>query len=548
MGSRSSSGRPIEVGPGVYRLPLLPGDRLNAYAVIPDQTAVTLIDCGLPWVSPSTVRRHLDTLGVPLSQVVRVIATHAHLDHVGGLRRVQRATLAQTAAHESDAPYLQSGHTPAFDRSTRAGRWANLALGFGFPPALVHHRLYDGEILHDAGLKVLHTPGHTPGHIALLHEDSRVLIVGDALYNFNGRLSWPNHATCSNSPWPRRAHAPCPLSTSQSPASGTAPNSPQTHGPGSRSWSRTNSAACGTRAADSAQGSAADDASTGAPTAERADVGIHPMSPRTPAAILDIGRGTTTQDPKGLHGATHQGETHEQDLEGMAALAAASMNKQSAGTGSVTENDLTKIAAHLLRNIDRQTASGLAGSFAAAAARRDRGSRIALMARLLAEGLAVGTVEPASRPPESGGRVAADSGWQRALQTLGSNPPTRPTTTTSPAPTRPSVAAGATPASAADSQALRGMLRGYYDTANIGQYTFALMNGVQLQVGTPRSPGNIGGQFWLEGMPQAVWHRLKDRNHRALKVWVRWISQDLEITVNAGPDGAPVVNASDQGR
>ena len=57
----------------------------------------------------------------------------------------------------------------------------------------------DGQVtLVDAGLK-LHTPGHTPGHVALLHEPSAVLITGDSIWNMRRRMTWPFKALCTDS-------------------------------------------------------------------------------------------------------------------------------------------------------------------------------------------------------------------------------------------------------------------------------------------------------------------------------------------------------------
>ena len=189
--------RAVEIGTGVLRIPTLPGDRLNAYLVLGDGTA-TLVDCGLRWRCPATILRTLDHLGVPPSAVTRIISTHAHLDHVGGLAQLKRGTHARSAAHSMDAPCIEAGRTPSFDRSTRLGRWADLLIRFGFPRANIDECLVDGQILPDSDLEVIHTPGHTPGHICLLHRASQVLLVGDALYNFKGRISWPAYATCSD--------------------------------------------------------------------------------------------------------------------------------------------------------------------------------------------------------------------------------------------------------------------------------------------------------------------------------------------------------------
>lgn len=57
----------------------------------------------------------------------------------------------------------------------------------------------DNDVLPVAGaLRVLHTPGHTPGHCSFLHESSGVLVTGDALVNFRGRMNYSFAASCSN--------------------------------------------------------------------------------------------------------------------------------------------------------------------------------------------------------------------------------------------------------------------------------------------------------------------------------------------------------------
>ena len=207
----------------------------------------------------------------------------------------------------------------------------------------------------------------------------------------------------------------------------------------------------------------------------------------------------------------------------------------------MTENNLGKVAALAFRNLDRKTAASMVASLAATLARRDGSNpTVRKLAHLVADGLAV-TDDRADQSPQTSSRPAGGTGWQRAQETLRS--PSGRTPDASAAPPRLSAGPGTAP-----QEAIKGILSGYYDTANIGRHTFSLMNGAQLQVGTPRSPGNIGGLFWLEGLPQSVWHQLRDRNSRLLKVWVMWRGRDLHVMVDAGPTGAAVVSASDQGR
>ncbi|MFD0787413.1 MBL fold metallo-hydrolase, partial [Micromonospora azadirachtae] len=70
--------------------------------------------------------------------------------------------------------------------------------GGGFPAVDVAAPLADGDVLPvGGGLRVVHTPGHSPGHVSLLHEPTRVLITGDALFNVVG-IRWPIKLLCTD--------------------------------------------------------------------------------------------------------------------------------------------------------------------------------------------------------------------------------------------------------------------------------------------------------------------------------------------------------------
>jgi glyoxylase-like metal-dependent hydrolase (beta-lactamase superfamily II) len=54
---------------------------------------------------------------------------------------------------------------------------------------------------------VVHTPGHTPGHMSLVHQESGVLITGDALFNWRRRITWPPVAFCTDAALTRETAA-----------------------------------------------------------------------------------------------------------------------------------------------------------------------------------------------------------------------------------------------------------------------------------------------------------------------------------------------------
>jgi glyoxylase-like metal-dependent hydrolase (beta-lactamase superfamily II) len=112
----------------------------------------------------------------------RIVATHTHFDHVLGVNGVRKATKAPFVIHEDDLPMLRS-------MQSRAHRF----MGFEVPPPpKVDGYLDDGDLLRlgDETIRVLHTPGHSPGSISLSGDG--YVLTGDALFNQSiGRTDLP---------------------------------------------------------------------------------------------------------------------------------------------------------------------------------------------------------------------------------------------------------------------------------------------------------------------------------------------------------------------
>ena len=107
--------------------------------------------------------------------------------------------VAGVDAHEADTAYLRAGSPPPRDTSTTSGRIFARLPENGFSPVSVATVLTDGDLIPVAGgIRVVHTPGHTPGHGSLLHEPSGVLITGDSIFNIASRRTWPLAAFCTS--------------------------------------------------------------------------------------------------------------------------------------------------------------------------------------------------------------------------------------------------------------------------------------------------------------------------------------------------------------
>ncbi|MCD2189597.1 MBL fold metallo-hydrolase [Actinomycetospora soli] len=172
------------VVPGVHRIRVGHGDTENAFVVEGDD-GPTLVDVG--WASaPAVITAALAELGHRPSAVRRIVVTHAHPDHVRGLATMRELTGAEVLIHDADAAWLRAGRVPAGGRSGVVGSTLD-RLPFMRWTAVTPDRTVTGdEVIGRTGLRVVHTPGHTAGHIALHHEPSGALLVGDAAFHLRG--------------------------------------------------------------------------------------------------------------------------------------------------------------------------------------------------------------------------------------------------------------------------------------------------------------------------------------------------------------------------
>jgi hydroxyacylglutathione hydrolase len=109
-----------------------------------------------------------------------IVNTHAHIDHVMGNREMVRKTGAKIIIHEADAPRLLDTPEDILDMFSAE------------PPPPADILVSDGQVIQigNAGLKVIHTPGHTPGGMCLYSEG--VVFTGDTLFVGGiGRTDFP---------------------------------------------------------------------------------------------------------------------------------------------------------------------------------------------------------------------------------------------------------------------------------------------------------------------------------------------------------------------
>jgi glyoxylase-like metal-dependent hydrolase (beta-lactamase superfamily II) len=115
-------------------------------------------------------------------ELVYLINTHGHGDHIAGNEAIVNATGAQLMIHPLDQPYLT-------DPNLNLAAWVGGGLKSPEPDRLLNEG--DTVELENLRFTVLHTPGHTPGHITLL-SDEGIAFVGDVIFRESiGRTDFP---------------------------------------------------------------------------------------------------------------------------------------------------------------------------------------------------------------------------------------------------------------------------------------------------------------------------------------------------------------------
>ncbi|MBI1759648.1 MAG: MBL fold metallo-hydrolase [Actinobacteria bacterium] len=192
----------VPLASNVWRIPTAPASLINSFALRDDDGGITLIDAGLKRAT-GPILAALAALDAKPADVRRIVMTHSHSDHAGGLPALAAATGAGIHSHERESVYLRDGRMPV-----GRGLGPRLVARIGsrlVRPVTVAEEFRDGDVMPVAGgLRVVHTPGHSPGHVSLLHEPSGVLITGDAVFNIRG-LRWPLPWFCTDPALNRRS-------------------------------------------------------------------------------------------------------------------------------------------------------------------------------------------------------------------------------------------------------------------------------------------------------------------------------------------------------
>lgn len=145
--------------------------------IIATRTSLVLIDAGVSG-SEQLIFGTIRDSSRKTEEIGLLVLTHSHPDHIGGARIICEKTGCRVAAHRAEQKWIED--TQCQERERPVPGFSRLVGG----SVGVDHLLEDGESIRlgeGQSLEVIHTPGHSPGSIALLLRPEMALFSGDAI-------------------------------------------------------------------------------------------------------------------------------------------------------------------------------------------------------------------------------------------------------------------------------------------------------------------------------------------------------------------------------
>ncbi len=187
----------VEIVPMVHSIDDLdhpiPSVGMVSYLIEEKPGDLTLIDTCFT-CSILTFESYLSKAGIDITDITRIVLTHLHSDYVQAANEVKRKSGAKIYSHWIEAAYLSHEleyngppDKDAFEHileimGTNIDKVTKKFGNIHFGPIIVDALLEDGDTIGNT-LQVIHTPGHTPGHISLYDKGRQILYGGDVFFN-----------------------------------------------------------------------------------------------------------------------------------------------------------------------------------------------------------------------------------------------------------------------------------------------------------------------------------------------------------------------------
>jgi glyoxylase-like metal-dependent hydrolase (beta-lactamase superfamily II) len=165
---------------------LISKGRSNSYLLAGDDLA--LVDTGMPG-DEKHILAGIAEIGRSPAELRHILITHAHMDHMGSVAAMKKASGARVVASAREVDYIEGvkktwtmGREGAGGKLFKAVLFLMETFFVRYEPAGVDIRCAGGELLDCfGGMRVIDAPGHSPGSLSYYVPSGRILFTGDAL-------------------------------------------------------------------------------------------------------------------------------------------------------------------------------------------------------------------------------------------------------------------------------------------------------------------------------------------------------------------------------
>ena len=166
----------VEILDGVRGIDLSEAGRLALEAYLLDcRDGVVLVDTGMLPRDLDKIGAELEEMGRTWKDIVLVLITHRHGDHIRNLARVKELTGAEVMAGEGDVADIEAATGIKIDRWLKHGDYLNVC----------------------GGIEVIHVPGHSVGNLCFYLPQKSAIIAGDTIFgDERGKLQPPPEKYC----------------------------------------------------------------------------------------------------------------------------------------------------------------------------------------------------------------------------------------------------------------------------------------------------------------------------------------------------------------
>ena len=198
----------MKIENGIYMLEILSDTNGTPTIIYPtlisNNDSLILIDTGFPGLF-NQIYEAIEKEGLQFSKLNTIIFTHQDIDHIGNVYDILNKVPGgiKTFSHEEEKAYINGERTPVKLAKLQSNleslpdnmkvAYKMLKAGFEKNKVNIDETLVDGqELPYCGGITVIHTPGHTPGHICLYFKQWKILIAGDIFCINDGILCREN--------------------------------------------------------------------------------------------------------------------------------------------------------------------------------------------------------------------------------------------------------------------------------------------------------------------------------------------------------------------